>query len=143
MARGPFGQCGLVDVHATEVQSRGFTAVQLVVQRGEHHPAGAVDRPFGDRDQVEVTDSRDIVPGGQRPSHPEVADPGELPQPVGERGNRGCGHRAGSGSMIGGRRPCLTATLRTRLTWRRYARDGRRIEPPRKWVRVQGQGRMS
>lgn len=88
-------QVRVAQVDAPELGGADLSLVEVPVQRDQRGPARAVDRSVHDRDQVEVTDTRHIIAGRQRPRHQQVPDQSELGQPLPELHHRGRLHGHG------------------------------------------------
>ena len=58
----------LVDVDTSEVDAGRGSAVQFSVQADQSRFARRVYRPLDDRDEVQVADAGEVVPGGQEPA---------------------------------------------------------------------------
>lgn len=67
--RPEVGQPARIDVHAPQVESVSSPAVQLAVQASQHFLARPADRAPGQGDQVKITDTGDVIPGGQGTGH--------------------------------------------------------------------------
>jgi hypothetical protein len=70
--------------------------VQLAVQAGQDLLACRADRASRQGNQVEITDTRDVIPRGQGTGHQQIRHPAKVVQTFGKLTNdrRQIGHRA-------------------------------------------------
>jgi hypothetical protein len=77
MQRAQVGEPGHVDIHAAEVEALGQPVVQLAVQSGQDFLPRLGDRTFGQRDQIDVADTGDVVARRNGTGHQQVGHPSE------------------------------------------------------------------
>jgi hypothetical protein len=78
MQPGQVGEPGHVDIHASETELIGQSAVHLAVQSGQDFLPRHGDRAFGQRDQIDVADTRNVVARSQGTGHQQVGHPSEV-----------------------------------------------------------------
>ena len=57
-------------------------AVQLAVQASQHLLPRPGDRAPGQGNQVKITDTRDVIPGGQGTGHQQIGHPAQAVQTI-------------------------------------------------------------
>ena len=80
--RPEVGQPARIDVHTPRSSPVSSPTVQLAVQAGQHllpHPA---DRASGQGNQIKITDTRDVIPGGQGTGHQQIGHPAKAVQTI-------------------------------------------------------------
>ena len=90
------GQPARIDVHTPHVESLSGATVQLAVQAGQDLLPCPADRAAGQGHQVDITDTRDVIPGGQGPGHQQIGHPSKAVQTLRKMTNdrRHVGHAA-------------------------------------------------
>jgi hypothetical protein len=71
------GQPACIHVHAAQVESLSGPLVKLAVQADQDLLPGRGDRALRQGNQVEITDTGDVIPGGQGTSHQQIGHPAE------------------------------------------------------------------
>lgn len=82
-----------VDVDTPEVEPRGASAVEVLVNLAQDHLTRLDDRAIGQSDEVKIADPRDVVAGGQGAGHEQIEHPSDFDQTV-----RQSSHSRGHGS---------------------------------------------
>ena len=102
MQRPEVSQPARIHVHAAQVQSLSGPLVQLAVQAGQDLLACRADRASRQGNQVEITDTRDVIPGGQGTGHQQIGHPAKVVQTSGKMTDdrRHVGHRASLRAQI-------------------------------------------
>jgi hypothetical protein len=68
--------------HTPQVESVSSPAVQLAVQAGQRLLPRPADRPPGQGHQVQITDTGNVIPGGQGTVHQQTGHPAKAVQTV-------------------------------------------------------------
>jgi len=114
MQRRGVGQPVRIDIHAPQFQSLSCPVIQFAVQAGQDLLPRLADRALGQRNKVEVTDTRDVVPGGQGTGYQQVGNPAQVGETIRSHadGRRDTGHPASL--VLPARRPAARAVLHGR-----------------------------
>ena len=87
--RPEVGQPVRIHVHAPQVESPSAPLIQFAVQADKDLLPCRADRAPSQGNEVEVTDTRDVIPGGQGTRYQQVSHPAKAAQAFGKQLNNG------------------------------------------------------